>query len=139
MSQHPLPVTFADSKQARDLFRLAIEPRFLAEASALVVCTDKQGFGVAHSHVVHCDPTEGPSRLAELLDSVVDRVEHVVGEPVGGLALGVTRPGDEQVQDFDRAWFRAMHRTCHRRQLVPYGVYVVCRAGVRAVHIDDAA
>jgi len=49
------------------------------------------------------------------------------------------RPGGEEVQPYDRTWFRAFHRICHQLALTPYGVYTVTRTGARPVHIDDAA
>ena len=139
MPEKPAPTTLDDVALAEALFRRAIEPRFLAEATALIVCTDRHGHPEAHVHVVQCDPGEGPSRLAEVLDAVLDRFERRTAHPVGGVCVAVTRPGDEQVQAYDRAWFQATHRVCHRRRVVAYGVYVVSRTSVRAIHVDDAA
>ena len=131
--------TLTDTEQAQSHFRSVVDRRHLATATALVVCCDSQGHPNAHLHVVDCDVEASPSDCTALLDELLSRVEGEVGPMVSGLAIGLTRPGGEEVQPYDRTWFRAFYRVCHQRGLTPYGVYTVTRAGARPVHIDDAA
>jgi hypothetical protein len=131
--------TVADPVEAQTLFQIVIESRFLTEATALLVCADEAGHPLAHIHLVECDPHACPTALAQVLDAVLERLSNAGPPALGSLALGLTRPGDEHVQSYDRAWFKALHRVCHSHGLLAYGVYVVTRTGVRAVHIDDAA
>jgi hypothetical protein len=129
--------TLADPDQAQAHFRALIDRGQLASASALVVCCDAEGRPTSHWHVVGCDPDAAPSECTAVLQELLNRSEQ--GPSVRGLALGLTRPGGEEVQPYDRMWFRALHRVCHHRGLTSYGVYTVTRTGARPVSIDDAA
>jgi hypothetical protein len=129
--------TLADPAEAIAHLRAVIDRDHLATWTALVVCCDARGRPTDHWHVVGCAAEATPSECGAVLDDLVGRSED---GPAGmGLALGLTRPGGEEVQPYDRAWFRAYHRVCHQRRLTPYGVYTLTRTGARAVHIDDAA
>lgn len=128
-----------DPCEAEDHFRLVIHPDHLGMTTALVICCDDQGRPGTHVQVLDCDASASPSECAEVLDTLLERLGAVVQPSEAGLCLALTRPGGAQVQDYDKAWFRAFHRVCHRRGVIPVGVYVVSRAGIRAVHVDDAA
>ena len=128
-----------DPADAAELYRLTIEPRDLGQPTTLVVCCDSDGHPVANMHLVECDPQPTPSECATVLEEVLARLDSERVTAYAGLSLGLTRPGGEQVQPYDKAWFRAFHRVSHRRGLTALGVYVVSRRGARAVHIDDAA
>jgi hypothetical protein len=132
-------VSLANPEQALDHIRSTIDPHCLASPTALVVWCDDRGRPTEHVHILECDLDAVPSQCAEVLDTLLDEAGRGVGPPPGGLALGLTRPGDEHVQPYDRSWFRALHRFSHRRGLTAYGAYVVTRSGARALHIDDAA
>ncbi len=129
--------TLSDPREAEAHFTSAIDQSRLATPTVLVVCCDDQARPIHQWHVLGVDPDATPSECGCVLDDLVDRAEHEA--PVAGLALGLTRPGSEQVQPYDRTWFRALYRICHQRGLSPFGVYTVTRAGARPLHIDDAA
>lgn len=129
--------TLSDPDEAQAHFRSAIDASQLATTTALVVCCDAHAQLIHQWHVLDVDLGASPSECAAVLDSLVSQAED--DARVAGLALGLTRPGSEQVQPYDRTWFRALYRICHQRGLTPYGVYTVTRAGARPMHIDDAA
>jgi hypothetical protein len=137
MSTSPRIPVLADAGQAEAHLRAMIDPDHLSSPTVLVVGCDGGARPTSHVEVVDCDLDAAPSECAEVLDRLLYRMED--GPPVMGLALGLTRPGGEQVQAYDRTWFRAFHRICHQRGLTPYGVYTVTRTGARPVHLDDAA
>jgi hypothetical protein len=129
----------SEPSQAEKLFEAAVEDRHLAAWTALLVCCDASERAVGHVHLLDCDPVAPASELTEILDTLMERLPLSATPRICGLCLGLTRPGNETVQQYDRAWFRALHRLCARRALKPYGVYVVTRTGVRTVSMDDAA
>jgi hypothetical protein len=131
-------VTLTNPEHARDHVRTLIDPGCLGSATALVVWCDDRGRPTQHLHVLECDMDAAPSQCAQVLDMLWDEATRS-GSPPSGIALGLTRPGDEQVQPYDRSWFRALHRVSHQRGLATYGAYVVTREGTRPLHIDDAA
>jgi hypothetical protein len=139
MSTKPRIPRLDDQDQAEDLFLLAIDRRFLGTPTALLVCCDADARPLAHAHLVECDLAPTPSALSDVLQAVLDRLEFAGTPEVAGVSVGLTRPGGEQIQHYDKTWFRAVHRVCHRRGLVVHGVYVVSPVGARAIHIDDAA
>jgi hypothetical protein len=127
----------ADAAEATAHLRLVIDREHLSARTVLVVCCDANAEPIHHWHVLGCIANPTPSECSAVLDDLVGRAEE--GPPVTGLALALTRPGGEEIQPYDRTWFRAYHRICHHRGLTPYGVYTVTRSGARPVHIDDAA
>lgn len=135
----PDTVSLTDPGQAEGHFRAMLDRRHLGSPTVLVVCCDHLGRPIHHVHVVDCDLDASPSECAVVLDELLERVGRDDGWRPHGLALGLTRPGAEQVLAYDRAWFRALYRVCHRRGLTPHAVYTVTRAGARPLHIDDAA
>jgi len=132
----PTP-TLADADGATTHFQSLLDRDHLSSWSVVVVCCDDQVRPTQQWHVVDCAPDASPSECAAVLDNLLWEVEP--GPAVAGLALGLTRPGGEEVQPYDRTWFRAYHRICHHRGFMTYGVYTVTRTGTRPVHIDDAA
>ncbi len=139
MSKEAWIPRLSDPEEAAEHLALSIDRRDLGAATVLLVCCDALAHPVANLHVVNCDLQASPTDNAAVLDMLLDRLAHAGHPAPSGLVLGLTRRGGEQVQPYDRAWFRAFYRLCHRRGLVPHGVYVVGRGGARAVHIDDAA
>jgi len=137
MSKARRTPTLADAAEATAHFRAVIDRGRLSTWTVLVVCCDADARPTSQWHVVGCAADATPSECGAVLDDLVGRAEY--GPPVTGLALGLTRPGGEEVQPYDRTWFRAYRRVCHQRGLTPYGVYTVTRSGARPVHIDDAA
>jgi hypothetical protein len=129
----------SDPQQAERLFEMAVEPRFLATATALLVCCDATSRPLGHIHMLDCDLDPPTSELTEILDHLLDRAAEIEPTALAGLALALTRPGDASVSAYDRAWFRAFHRICTRLGLAQHGVYIVTRSGVRPVTVDDAA
>ena len=127
----------ADAEEAEAHFQAVIDRDHLSTTTVLVVWCDGDARPTSHVHVIGCTPDASPSECTEVLDRLLTRVEG--GPEFVGLALGLTRPGGEEIQPYDRTWFRALYRICHQRGLTPYGVYTVTRAGARSVHIDDAA
>ena len=124
---------------AQALFELAVEPRFIGTATALLVCCDSTSRPLHHVHLLNCTLDSPATDLTAILDALIDRV--LDGDPtqIGGVALALTRPGGDQIQPSDRTWFRAFFRLCHLRGLAAHGVYVVTRSGARVVTVDDAA
>lgn len=137
MTTTPRTPALSDSEQARAHISAMTEPDQLTEATVLVVGCDHRAEPVAHLRVVGCDPAATPSQCTAALDELLTRVPGDLS--IQGLALGLTRPGGEEVQAYDRVWFRALHRVCVQRGLAAYGVYTVTRVGTRALQIDDAA
>jgi hypothetical protein len=129
--------TVADADAANAHFRAVIDRDQLTSASALVVFCDDQARPTNQWHILDCDVDPTPSECGGVLNELISRLAD--GPAPTGLALGLTRAGGEEVQPYDRAWFRGYHRICHLRGLTPYGVYIVTRIGARPVHIDDAA
>jgi hypothetical protein len=132
-------VSLANPELALDHVRTMIDPGCLGSPTALVIWCDARGHPTEHVHILECDVNAVPSQCAEVLDTLLDEAMRGTGPPPAGIALGLTRPGDEQVQPYDRSWFRALHRVAHQRGLTTYGAYVVMRTGARPLHIDDAA
>ncbi|MDX6298383.1 MAG: hypothetical protein QOI51_2240 [Nocardioidaceae bacterium] len=128
-----------DPDQAEDHFRRAVRGGDLTGATALLVCCDTESRPLAHLLVADCDLDASPSENADVLGMLLHAFKRESTPSLAGLALGLTRPGSEQVQHYDRSWFRACYRVCHQRGLVCHGVYVVTRGRARAIHIDDAA
>jgi hypothetical protein len=128
-----------DPAQAEHLFEMAVEPRFIGTTTALLVCCDNESHPLGHIHLLDCDLDAPPSELTDVLDHLLGRAAMIEPTTLAGLALALTRPGGDQVQAYDRAWFRALYRICHRRGLTTHGVYIVTRTGARPVTIDDAA
>ncbi len=137
MSMPPRSPYLADADQAEAHFRAMIDRDHLASPTMLLICCDAAARPTSHVHVVGCAVDASPTECSEVLDRLLVRMPD--WPPVAGLALGLTRPGGEEVQPYDRTWFRAYHRICHQRGLTPYGVYIVTRGGARPVHVDDAA
>jgi hypothetical protein len=129
----------SDPRQAERLFEMAVEPRYLTEATALLVCCDATSRPLGHIHMLDCDLDPPASELTEILDHLLDRAADIEAVALAGLALALTRPGDLTVSAYDRSWFRAFHRICSRLRLASHGVYIVTRSGVRPVTMDDAA
>ncbi|MDQ3485129.1 MAG: hypothetical protein M3445_06925 [Actinomycetota bacterium] len=127
-----------DTAQAREHLALVCNPRHFASHTFLLILCDVRAEPLLHVEVVDCDPDAGPTDCSTVLGNLLfDSCGATTG--VHGVALALTRPGDEGVQAIDRTWFRAFHRTCHARRLRPLGVYVVGVHGARPVQIDDAA
>jgi hypothetical protein len=139
MASEPRRPRLTDPHQAQELFTMAVERRFVGTATALLVCCDRLARPLGHIHLQACAVDCSPSELSEILDALVDRAGMIEPTALAGLALGLTRPGGDQIQPYDRAWFRALYRTCHRRGLDAHGVYLVTRTGARMVTVDDAA
>jgi hypothetical protein len=118
---------------------MAFDRRFFGRATALLVCCDDQARPLGHIHLLDCSLDCPASELTDILDTLVERAGLIEPTDLAGLALGLTRPGGDEIQTYDRAWFRALYRVCHRRALAAHGVYLVSRTGVRVVSIDDAA
>lgn len=129
----------SDPDEAEDHFRLAVSGAAIGGATALLVCCDRESRPVAHLLVADCDPDASPSENADVLEMLLQTFTRESTPSLSGLALGLTRPGSEQVMPYDRAWFRACYRVCHQRGLACHGVYVVTGGRARAIHIDDAA
>ena len=127
----------SNATEAADHLQTMIAPDQLSQRTALVVGCGPRARPTGHWHLVGCADEATPSECAAVLAELVARLE--LDSPVHGILVGLTRPGGEEVQPYDRAWFRAYHRTCHQAGLTPYGVYTVTRGGARAVQIDDAA
>jgi hypothetical protein len=112
----------------------------LGAATALIVLCDERWRPRHQVKVVDCDPEPTPSDCDAVLSQVTaSRLAVGADWRLAGLAVALTRAGGEEVQPYDRAWLRALHRVCHRSGLRPLGVHVVTRTGTRAVQIDDAA
>jgi len=127
-----------DPAQAREHLALVCNPRHFNAHTFLLVLCDGLAEPLLHIEVVGCDPGAGPTDCTTVLDNLL--FESCGGTPgLHGVALAMTRPGDEGVQPIDRVWFRAFHRLCHARRLRPLGVYVVGAHGARPIQIDDAA
>lgn len=139
MPSDPQRPRLIDLDQAQRLLTMAIDPQYLGTPTALMLCCDAQSRPLGHIHLLRCALDCAPSDLSEILDSLVERAGLLEPTDLAGIALALTRPGGNEIQPYDRAWFRALYRVCHRRRLTPIGVYVVTRSGARAVTIDDAA
>ena len=139
MAKTPWIRRLTDPDQAAEHYRLVIDPGDLGRPTALVLCCDDDGYPATHLHLVDCDLDATPSDCAEVLDELLERLECHPHPVYAGVSLGLTRPGGDQVQAYDKAWFRALYRVCHRRGLDALGVYLVSRGTARPVHIDDAA
>jgi hypothetical protein len=139
MSTSPWIPRLNDPRDAVKHFRFSIQDHDLGTPTVLVVCCDVDARPVMHLHLVGCVLESTPTECADVMDALLERLEGEQHPPYSGLAIGLTRPGGEHVQPYDRAWFKAFFRVCHRRALEAHGVYVVGRAGARAVQFDDAA
>lgn len=139
MPRTPVTPRLTDPEDVAEHLRAALDSRHLGTPTALVICGDSAALPVNHFHVVDCDAEASPSECAAVLDELLARAASEDQAAVAGLLIGLTRPGGDQVQAYDRTWLRALHRVCHRYGLTAYGVFTRTRAGVRAVHIDDAA
>jgi len=137
MSKNQRIPTLTDATEAADHLRAMIDSDQLSRRTVLVVGCDPRARPVAHWHLLDCAEDATPSDCSVVLGELVTRLE--LDSAIDGLVLGLTRPGGEEVQPYDRMWFRAYRRICHHRALRPYGAYLVTRAGARPVHIDDAA
>jgi hypothetical protein len=129
----------SDPRQAQAVAELAFDPAYIGTPSAILICCDDESRPVGHIHLMHCQLESSPSELTEVLDALVDRAREIESGYLGGLALALTRPGGDEVQAYDRAWFRALYRICHYRGLSAHGVFIVTRTGARQVTMDDAA
>jgi hypothetical protein len=125
--------------EAADLLCALIGPGAYSRYTVLAVTTDADARPVGCIEVVDCSPDPSSSECATVLDNLLAAVAGSDGAAPDGLLLGVTRPGDETVQDADRIWFRAFHRVCHARATAALGFYLVGPHGARPVQIDDAA
>lgn len=139
MSRTPSTPHLTDPEDAEQHLHNVLDVRHVGTPTALVVCGDSAGVPIAHLHVLDCDAEASPTECAAVLDEMLARTAAGEGSPVAGLLMGLTRPGGDHVQAYDRAWLRALYRVCHRHGLTAYGVFTVTRTGVREVHIDDAA
>lgn len=139
MSRAQSTPRLTDPGEVEEHLRAAVDSRHLGTATALVICCDSDARPLAHFHVLDCDADASPSECAAVLDELIVGAADEQEPAVGGLVLGLTRQGGDQVQPYDRSWFRALYRVCHRHGLIAFGVYTLTRAGARAVHIDDAA
>jgi hypothetical protein len=129
-----------EPRQAADHLCRLVSPEAYAQHTLLVVTADTDTRPLHHIEVVDCAPDPSTSECACVLDNLLAAVAaEAEGSAAHGLLLAITRPGSGAVQPCDRVWFRAFHRVCHARGIVPLGCYIVGRHGARPIHIDDAA